>query len=519
MNRVLIVDDSESNRYVLATWLRRAGYDVLEAATGTEALRIFGDGLLDLVVLDINLPDMSGYQVCEAIKANLRPRAVPVLHVSATATEPQDRSEGLRRGADGYLVEPVEREELLASVEALLRGAAAQRTALRLAYRLRQLNDATLAINEAATLEHLVTIIARQACRVFETSTLVAVATPESGFMASARPGDEAIFDASVPEAVEALRRAAMEYKPVPGDLLGRFVPESESGLFRSADLSESGGHRGTLFVAIPGPAEGDLPSDETDVVLEQFARAAAAAIRNMRSYDIERHIALTLQQNLLPDVMPDIPGLDVAARYKASAEHAEVGGDFYEVFSLGANHVCVAIGDVIGHSLDAAAVMAQLRTGIRSYVLEGHGPRGVLGRLNKLLLRFHPDITATVCCAVFDRTTGACELANAGHPPPLLKHGAEVTFLPNGGPLLGIEATPIQPHRFTLVSGDVLLLFTDGLVERRHEDLDVSLLRLATVMTAGIDELDELCDRILREAGPASLTDDIALVAIRPTR
>ena len=513
---VLVVDDTESNRYVLATWLRRAGYIVVEASTGREALRLSKDAAIDLVILDINLPDMTGYEVCEQIKGRSRANAVPVLHVSATSVEPAHRSEGLRRGADGYLAEPVEREELLASVEALLRGAAAQRTAVRLAYRLRRLNDATMAMNEAPTLERLVTTIARESSALFETSTVAAVATAEGAHVATAVTGRGAVYDAAVPEVIDALRRAAAENSPVPAAALGRFAAESESGFFLSADLTELSDQRGTLFIAVPNAARATSLTDETDVVLEQFARAAALAIRNMRSFDVERQIALTLQRNLLPEVAPRIAGLDVAVRYKASAKHAEVGGDFYEIFAIDERHICVAIGDVVGHSLEAATVMAQLRTGIRSYMLEGHGPEAVIDRLNRLLLRFHPDTTATVCCAIFDTVTNECTIANAGHPPPLVLKGSVPTFLAGGGPLLGIEA-PIAPtFSTTLEQGDILLLFTDGLVERRGEVIDEGLARLAAAMGPDVD-LEALCDRLLREVCPASLTDDIALVAVRP--
>lgn len=187
--RVLVVDDTEQNRYVLSMWLRRAGYDVLEANTGAAALAVAAAHPIDIVVLDVNLPDMSGYDVCERIKADERNAAIPVLQVSATAIQPADRSEGLRRGADGYLVEPVEREELVASVQALLRGAAAQRTALRLAWQLRRLNEATLAVNDARTLEELVVTIAREASALFGTEAIAVVLVDNEELRATASPG------------------------------------------------------------------------------------------------------------------------------------------------------------------------------------------------------------------------------------------------------------------------------------------------------------------------------------------
>lgn len=512
--RVLVVDDTESNRYVLATWLRREGYDVVEATTGEEALAIAATQPLDLIVLDVNLPDTTGYAVCERVKADPHTAAVPVLHVSASAVQSADRSYGLRRGADGYLVEPVEREELVATVQALLRGAAAHRTANRLAWRLRQLNDATLAVNEAVSIEQLVAIIAKEACSLFGAAALVAVAADERGISAAASPGAPTSVTPCTADAVDAVRRAGAGTARITGTALSALADEPAGASYLFVAFDDPRGHRGMLAVeAQPAMA------DETEVVFTQYARAAATALKNMRTYNIERRIALTLQRSLLPDAAPRIPELDVAVRYEASAEHTEVGGDFYEIFLLGENTVALAIGDVVGHSLEAATVMAQLRTGIRSYLLEGHGPAATLERLNRLLCRFHPDATATACCVVYDRRTGRCEVANAGHPPPLVVSDDGVRYLPIGGPLLGVDATAQPPHAFTLNAGDVLLLFTDGLVERRNETIDTGLERLAHVAARKTANLDELCDRLLREAGPTSMEDDIALVAIRRAR
>ncbi|HEX3468865.1 MAG TPA: SpoIIE family protein phosphatase [Candidatus Elarobacter sp.] len=513
--RVLVADDSESTRYVIATWLRRAGMDVVEAATGEEALRIAATERLDLVVLDVNLPDMTGYDVCERIKAGPRSSSTPVLHVSATATDSTDRSEGLRRGADGYLVEPVERDELVATVEALLRGSAAHRTALRLARRLRRLNEATFAVNESAELHDLVITIATQAATLFESTAIVTIAGDEGrSLTARARRGEDPVVTAGPAQAVETLAQIAREAVRVDASVLTEIAPLDGEQSFLSASLDGGAGLPGFLLVEAPHDVDVER-DDETDVVLLQYARAAANAIKNVRSLDVERQIALTLQRSLLP-VVPPIAGIDVAVRYEASAEHSEVGGDFYEIFPLDEDRVAFAIGDVVGHSLDAATVMAELRTGIRSYILEGHGPTETIQRLDRLLARFHPGVTATVCCAILDLRSGMCELANAGHPPALLSSGEDVAFLPVGGTLLGVDAPPAAPHVFALLPDDVLVLYTDGLVERRGEDIDIGLARLAAAVRGRDGDLNDLCEHLLRAAGPPSRTDDIALVAIR---
>lgn len=512
--RILVVDDKASNRYVLSTWLRRAGYDTIEAATGEEALATVAAEPVDLVVLDVNLPDMSGYLVCERIKSNAT-TATPVLHVSATAIESADRSEGLRRGAEAYLVEPVEREELLATVESLLRAVSAQRTAVRVAWRLGQLNEATDAMNKALTLEALVGSIVREARALFGAPALAAVVVDERALLATDDGGPEPRVGQIGAERVDTLRRAAGENGRVDAALLSELDPRARAHAYFAVPLDGPGLYRGALFVGVADDGALPVPDREIEVVLDQYARSARTALQNMRAYSIEHDIALTLQRSLLPGDLPQLDGLEIAVRYEASTRHAEVGGDFYEVFALD-GHVAIAIGDVVGHSLEAAAVMAQLRNGIRSYALEGHDPMGILRRLNRLLLKFHPGVTATVCYALYDRRSGHCRMSNAGHLPALVVAPGGSYYLPTGGPLLGVDTDVAREHEFTLEPGSVLVLYTDGLIERRGEPIDAGLDRLASVIGSATGDLDVLCDRLLREAGPLTLDDDIALLAVR---
>ena len=513
--RILVVNDTESNRYVLSTWLRRAGYDVLEATTGTEALEIIGRRRVDLVVLDVYLPDISGYAVCERIKEGSTAN-IPVLHVSSVATQSADRSEGLRRGAEGFLAEPIEREELLATVEALLRAADAQRIAGRLARFLRHLNDATLAVNDAVGLDRLVLEIALQASTLFDARAVVAVAVEDTALLGVAAGVSETRLQECPSQTVDALCCIAEGVTRVSAAVVSEHAPiAADEGSFLCSPLTMGSSHRGVLLVE-PGD-NADASAPETLTVLTQFVRAANIALRNMRSYDIERGIALMLQKSLLPQAPSRFVGLDIATRYAASAAHSEVGGDFYEIFHVDGNRIAIAIGDVVGHSLEAATIMAQLRTGIRCYALEGHSPGAIVERLNRLLFKFHPEVTATACVALYEIDTGVCRLANAGHLPPLVVGKDGASFLPLGGALLGVEAEARPPYEFTLMPDDTLLLYTDGLVERPGEPLDVGMERLARAASRGNASLDALCDDVMRE-GPARLIDDIAIVAIRRT-
>ena len=522
--RVLVVDDVESNRYVLSTWLRREGYDVTEAATGREALDAVDADPPDVVVLDINLPDMTGYDICEYIKGHPRTSAVPVLHLSATAVQSTDRTEGLRRGADVFLVEPVERDELLASVHALLRYSAARRRAVRTAGRLRRLNEATLDLNAAGRIEPLLAAVVRGAAAVFQTQAIAAVMVDDRAMLVQVAPGQVPRITGLDPDLVRQMATTASAGGTVGPELLAAAGAHDVAGTWRVSALTDrSGEYQGALFVgagtdAVPATGYDEGEPSEVDLVLKQFSQAVGIAITNVTTYNLEHRIAVTLQRSLLPAVLPRIPGVDVAARYEASAEHAEVGGDFYEIFELDADHVAMAVGDVVGHSLQAAAVMSQLRNGIRAYALEGHPPDAVLQRLNTLLLRFNPETTATVCYAVVERSSHRCEVANAGHPPPLLASGDSIRFLTGGGPLLGLEHATFNSFSVDLPDDSVLLFFTDGLFERRLESLDLGLQRVVDVVAAGHDNLERLCDRLLRDVGPGrGAGDDIAILAVRP--
>ena len=128
MPTILIVDDTEASRYAVARHLRQARFTVLEAATGGDALRLT-EQEPDLVILDVNLPDMSGYEVCQRLKADPATASIPILHLSASFVGSENRSEGLEIGADGYLTYPLEPRELIANVQALLRVRQAERTA------------------------------------------------------------------------------------------------------------------------------------------------------------------------------------------------------------------------------------------------------------------------------------------------------------------------------------------------------------------------------------------------------
>lgn len=512
---VLVVDDSRSKRYILVSWLRRAGYEVREAQTGTEALERLAEEPVDAVVLDVRLPDISGFEVAERMKADARWSALPVVHVSATAVHPADRTEGLDRGAEAYLVEPIDPDELVATLRSVLRYSRARRQAERLATRLSRLVDVTLALNEAPTFDDLVRAAAHGAAVVFDSPASAAAVTPDGVAMAASVTGpddDPYVRDwpgeyagGSDPNhetpGVHVHRASVAKWQPHWGEA-------TDTTMWIAAARPKA--NRPAAYLAIPA----DHCDDHDNQVLRQLAQAVALAVEAMRSYDEERRIALTLQRSLLPHTLPVIEGYDVAVNYLPATLYAEVGGDFYEVAEIH-GRVYVAIGDVAGHSLRAATIMGELRHALRAYLSDAPEPEVMLARLNDLMLRLMPDEIATMALLVLDPASGAMRVANAGHPPMLLTHEGRVRYVDVPGPLLGVPLSQPPAASVVLPPGGTLVLFTDGLIERRDESLDDGLERLASSAATVEDDIEDFCERLLAEHGHVH-DDDVALVVIR---
>jgi anti-sigma regulatory factor (Ser/Thr protein kinase) len=257
---------------------------------------------------------------------------------------------------------------------------------------------------------------------------------------------------------------------------------------------------------------------DDEDVELLQRAGDRAALAIFSRLTERERGLADALQRSLMPG-LPRIPGVSFAGRYLPAAA-ARLGGDWYDAFPLLDGRIGMAIGDVVGRGFHAAAIMGQLRSGLRAYAVDGMPPSQVLERLSRLLRQIEPGRTATVAYIVLDPHGGALTVASAGHPPPLVHPvGGEPRFLalPGSVPLGGTRHVRYDDHEFELEPGSSLVLYTDGLVERPGESLDASLERLVETVRAGDDELEHLGDAVvdaLLPEGPGA--DDAALLMAR---
>ncbi|WP_433254231.1 SpoIIE family protein phosphatase [Streptosporangium sp. CA-135522] len=518
---VLVVDDTPTKLYILSSWLRRSGHQVMQATGGLEALAKVKELRPDLVVLDVRLPDISGYEVCEQIKADAATSSIPVIQISGAAIAPADRAQGLERGADAYLAEPVEPDEFAATVEATLRYYRARQRAERMAQRLAALTQVTLAMNSADTFDELLAKAVEGAARILgrQAGTL---ALPPDGRIrrfAALPPESVAVSKTSAPDTLPRLsamslgNSAGTEVFTVPVADWMKLMPDAAIEGDVSAVLCRTKVGRPPVYLGME--ALPPLDGDELNI-LRQLGQALALAVDALRAYAEEHAIALTLQRSLLPARIPETPGLVISWRYQPAVDNIEVGGDFYEVLRMG-EQVLIAIGDVQGHSLLAATVMAELRHALRASLIGTVDLGASMALLNNVLRRYHPGMTATVCLILIAPLTGEVQIANAGHIPPLLIGDGEAGYHRLGNLLLGVAEETYRVDRLTLPEGGSVLMFTDGLIEDRDKLLDESLEIVRHLAEVVEDDLELFCDRLIKQFGARE--DDVALVAFRRTR
>ena len=231
-----------------------------------------------------------------------------------------------------------------------------------------------------------------------------------------------------------------------------------------------------------------------------------------------ERHVALELQRAILPlhDEPFDLPGLRTMVRYLPASRAGRVGGDWYITAEMPGGHVLIAIGDVAGHGLAAAAGMARLRGALAGLAITGSPPERLVGWLNDLVHHVAPEHTASVIAGYFDPASRTLTWAQAGHPPPVLVRGSWARPLSSPpGILLGAGREEYTAATLALAAGDLLLLYSDGLIERRGRSLDDGLAELS-VAVKGIADPEDAIAAALSALGSTEPEDDTCLVALR---
>jgi PAS domain S-box-containing protein len=244
----------------------------------------------------------------------------------------------------------------------------------------------------------------------------------------------------------------------------------------------------------------------------------AEEALRKLEAE--EREIAIGLQRALLPTGLVDLPGVALAALYEAGSDVLEVGGDWYDAFELPDGRIALTVGDVVGHGLPAAAAMGKVRTALSALAEHAAGPGELLERLDGFLARSGATDFATVCYAVIDPVTCVMEYASAGHPPMLVVSPESATTWLDGAqspPLSGLGTR--RPQKSAILEpGSLLVLYSDGLIERRNERLDDGLRRLAAATQDVADSpVDDVCSALVVALGvDKARADDVVVLAIR---
>ena len=274
-----------------------------------------------------------------------------------------------------------------------------------------------------------------------------------------------------------------------------------------------------TLGVMTWVSAESQRRYTEADVEFaEDLARRAATSIDNSELHSETLAVAVRLQQAVLPPSLPVLVDCDAAAYYSPSGR-TEVGGDFYDVIALTAGRVAVFVGDVMGRGVEAATAMAQMRASVRAYIAVDPRPDVVLTKLDQMLAEYGDEQLVTLVYLLVDPTRNELWVANAGHPAPiLLRADSSIEQLPcaDGGPL-GVVVGPRRQHRLQFGPGDTVLLFTDGLIERRTEDIDAGRARLSAAVGVLVQgELSGPLGSLIDEVRDGTHDDDVAAVALR---
>ncbi|MDQ0579430.1 SpoIIE family protein phosphatase [Streptomyces rishiriensis] len=305
-------------------------------------------------------------------------------------------------------------------------------------------------------------------------------------------------------------------------------IPRIARDAEAAALLGRAGVHS---YLAVPLIAHGEvlgaldlkrtrnpLPFDDDDVILaSELAGRAAVAIDNARWFQSVRNTALTLQRSLLPDHAPHHTGLELASRYQPAQATSEVGGDWYDVIPLEDDKTALVVGDVMGNGIDAAATMGRLRTATCAYADLDLEPGDVLRHLDKITCDLEHYIV-TCLYAVYDPRTRQCRIANAGHMPPALAgpgHDPRLLQLPPGAPL-GVGGVAFETTTVDLTPGDLLVLYTDGLVETRLHSIDDRLSVLLSFLDDPGRPLEEICDLLLYGLRHPDDHDDVALLIAR---
>jgi len=363
-------------------------------------------------------------------------------------------------------------------------------------------------------LERIVDVVRSDAAAVLIAADDLALRASCTVGLSGVEPG--ACLDAGegLPGRVAQARQAITTAAVAEDDLISRAFAERGASSVVGVPLTVDDRMIGVLIVGAGGRELGRVDAD----LFRLAADRIALSIQRAQLYEREHLIAQTFQRSLLPERLPEIPGLSVAARYLPAGEETRVGGDWYDVLELPGDSVGLVMGDVVSHGIRAASTMGQIRSAIRAYALDRESPGGTLTKLNTVMRGLDQRETATAVYSALDLVKRTFRFASAGHPPPLVIDPAgSARFLEEGRsvPLGAHAGTHYREAVVQLEPGSTIVLYTDGLIERRGSSLNEGLERLVSEASGRPADPESLCDRLIGSlVGKEPPPDDVALLA-----
>jgi CheY-like chemotaxis protein/anti-sigma regulatory factor (Ser/Thr protein kinase) len=491
---ILVVDDREDSLRAVRAVLEPLGQTVLCARSGDEALRHLLRQQVAVILLDVNMPGLDGFSTAALIKRRERTRDIPIIFITADrdASERGHVQLGYSSGAVDFLVKPYEPWALVSKVTVFIE---LHRRAEQLRRRIDELQASQAALSHAqriARLAHFGVDVStgevtwsQSAVQLFGQKMLTPNGQPTPFPFWS---------DLVEPEPAREFEQLQAQWTTEEGSIL-TLVARAEFIRDRQGRLTSISG---TL----------------QDITEHDAMRRALVTTTGLLQR--ERETATLLQGALLPKVLPEAPGLELAAKYLPA--EVGVGGDWYDASLQSDGRLLLAIGDVAGHGVTAATTMNEIRIASRAFSLREDSPSLILQKLNNFSRGTHGLDLVTALIVMLDPVTGEAIIASAGHLPPVIVHDGRAEFVEMSvAPPIGVAVSFPKETRVVLEPGAALVLYTDGLVERRHLSIDARMRELADVLSAGGETATAIVENAVARMLPTGRpSDDVALIAVK---
>jgi CheY-like chemotaxis protein/anti-sigma regulatory factor (Ser/Thr protein kinase) len=556
---VLIVDDRPENLVTLGAFLEPLGARMVTASSGREALRLLTTQQFAVILLDVQMPEMDGFETAAYIRAGTRTRSIPIIFLTGISASPEHIFRGYEAGAVDYIVKPVDPAILRSKVAVFVELFEKNREIERQARLLRE-QEHERREREAAEQRHRRSRFMASVAAALEKRLDVKGRAGQLAHTCIPELGDVALVQLVEPDGVVEL--AAVATRGVQDEVLRKLVgtrtnlstfgswvfevprarlvdpvtPETwrDLGLGNEGDMlcarldlqsliaAPLALGRRSLGVLVVGATTRDESYGEEELeIAKDVARKAAMAVDNSRLFEAEQERSKALQQSLLGRPQMTSTAVAAAWRYLPGTAELEVGGDWYDLIERDDGRILVAVGDVVGHGVQAATAMGKLRSAMGAFGLVVGSVPELLCRLDQFAEKIEEARFGTVAAVQLDPESGELRFSLAGHPPPLvIDSDGNAQFLEGGAGLplcLSLEGADGRPEgRAILPEGATLILYTDGLIERRADSIDSGLERLknATIARHGW-EPERLCDEVVDEFADGAL-DDLVFVCLR---